>query len=468
MSFSTENIIQKQVIDIVVNAPVDGFEFQNAVESLCRNELKKRLENLLEKYNFLEEVVHIDLLFAEVEYSRLIDFETSFTEKIVQEVEKVLLQRVSNLQDAKTGSIESISKRWLQLLVFYLQNGYLPWWSSVKTTQQWHEKLNELLFGDVKNTDWVQFYPVLSEPNVRKRISEIFTKNQFWKLIDNISLVNLNSVKVDYEIIVAIFTGSRQQPFEAGFKDLLLSSIADAPNKNFLVEYFSDRLVSYIKSEYPKLYSGINPERIVTTALKTFLIAEKTQVNTFISDKINESKMVEKDLIRNNSKKQFDEEIYIDNSGLVIAAAYLHMFFKDLGFIANDNSLNTNRAIAVLQYLVKGTDDYEEFECVLPKILCGLELNEPIAIKRLTKKEKQKVNNLLKSILEHWAVLKSTSADGLRVSFLQREGRLIFRNNEWHLKVQQDAYDMLLAHLPWNINMIKLPWMNCLLHVEWT
>ena len=145
MSFTTENIIQKQVIDIIVNAQVDGFEFQNAAENLCRNELRKGLENLLEKYNFLEEVLQIDLLFADVDFGSITDFESSFADKILQEVERVLVQKVSNLPGVANDSIVTVSNRSLQLLIFYLQNGYLPWWSFIKTMQQWQEKLNELL-----------------------------------------------------------------------------------------------------------------------------------------------------------------------------------------------------------------------------------------------------------------------------------------------------------------------------------
>ena len=123
----------------------------------------------------------------------------------------------------------------------------------------------------MKNSNWTLFYPLLSEPNNRKWISEILTQNQFWKLVDNISSINLNSLKVDYEILIVILKGAKQQLFQAEFKDLLLKSITDAPNKNLLIEYFSDRLVRCIKSGYPELYSGINPEKIITTALKIFL-----------------------------------------------------------------------------------------------------------------------------------------------------------------------------------------------------
>jgi hypothetical protein len=35
------------------------------------------------------------------------------------------------------------------------------------------------------------------------------------------------------------------------------------------------------------------------------------------------------------------------------------------------------------------------------------------------------------------------------------------------LKVQPRAFDMLLDRLPWGFSIIKLPWMQGVLHVEW-
>ena len=74
---------------------------------------------------------------------------------------------------------------------------------------------------------------------------------------------------------------------------------------------------------------------------------------------------------------------------------------------------------------------------------------------------------MLGSVIEHWVILKNTSIEGLRESFLQRNGKLTFANNEWLLQVEQKPYDMLLQSLPWNIGFIKLAWMNQILITEW-
>ena len=80
---------------------------------------------------------------------------------------------------------------------------------------------------------------------------------------------------------------------------------------------------------------------------------------------------------------------------------------------------------------------------------------------------KQESEALLQSVIAHWGVIKNTSLEGLRESFLQREGKLSFNNNEWYLQVEQKAFDMLLRELPWTIQMIRLPWMKHLLKTDW-
>lgn len=466
------------MIDFIINAPIDGFEFQNEVDVLCRHKLRQGLESLLDKYSNIEEVIRIDVLFAEVDYSSVHDFENSFTEKILNEVEKILLQKLASSSTSTDKDGVSTANKLINLFVFYLEKGFLPWWTSVKTSQEWHEELMNLLSQEYKNANWMGLYLALRNENVRTRLLESFNQQQFWKLMENISTANMASLKADLEIILAsIKTEKHERELKLVFNHILLCSIADVTSSNIVVEVFSNRLVRALKSKYKKLLYIIPSSKLSTPELKVFVEKEiesqkaedlRSSTETDIIPDIiqNEESLITDQYPTQNSGIE-KEDIYINNAGLVIAAAYLPMFFRDLGLISEADNLDVLKAIAVMQYMVKGLDEYEEFETVLPKILCGVELNKPISKKKLNKKEKQKVNELLESIIEHWTVLKNTSTEGLRLSFLQREGRLVFKNNEWSLKVQQESYDMLLSHLPWNINLIKLPWMNYLLHVEW-
>ena len=164
-----------------------------------------------------------------------------------------------------------------------------------------------------------------------------------------------------------------------------------------------------------------------------------------------------------------DEEIFIANAGLVIVAPFLPRLFENLGWLRDKELLSPIRAIYLLHYLGSGNPVGMEYEFTLNKILCGVDVNEPLShAEDLGSNELEEANKVLMAILEHWKVLKNTSIEGLRESFLLRNGKLSRTDDKWLLQVEQKSYDMLLQSLPWTINLIQLPFMKTSLNVEWT
>jgi hypothetical protein len=152
----------------------------------------------------------------------------------------------------------------------------------------------------------------------------------------------------------------------------------------------------------------------------------------------------------------------------VIAAPFLPALFKKLELLDGNAIRDLNRAVYLSQYIASGRERVAEFELGLAKILCGIGSDTPVDTDlQLTKEEKHEINDLLVSVIEYWDILKDTTPEGLRQSFLHRPGKLLFVKNEWLLQVEQKPWDVLLQHLPWNISMMKLPWMPHMLKTEW-
>ncbi len=100
--------------------------------------------------------------------------------------------------------------------------------------------------------------------------------------------------------------------------------------------------------------------------------------------------------------------------------------------------------------------------------MCGVEIAMPLIREiQLRQQEKDAVEGMLKAIIGNWAVIGSTSIQGLRESFLQRNGWLQRKEEGWHLKVEPKGIDVLLDQLPWSFAIIKHPWMTQAIHVEW-
>ena len=168
---------------------------------------------------------------------------------------------------------------------------------------------------------------------------------------------------------------------------------------------------------------------------------------------------------------QNEKACFINNSGLVLLWPYLPRYLQTLNYVQNNQFMSSNhqlQAVHSLEHLVRGEEDYREYDLVLNKVLLGLPLPTPVdpELGKISL-QLQEVSQLLKSVIRHWTILGKTSVDGFRQSFLKREGKLIEAENHWKLMVDRKGYDVLLEKLPYPLSYVKLPWMNQPLYVEW-
>ena len=150
---------------------------------------------------------------------------------------------------------------------------------------------------------------------------------------------------------------------------------------------------------------------------------------------------------------------------------YICRFFEAVGLVAENQFIGEreqNRAIHLLQYLADPIDETSEHHLFLNKILCGWPLGLPIRkFFLINEKEENAISELFEAVIRNWSILEGTSPDGFRASFLKREGVLKRKGRDWVLKVEQKAYDVIMDQLSWPISIIRLPWMDNLIYVEW-
>lgn len=166
-----------------------------------------------------------------------------------------------------------------------------------------------------------------------------------------------------------------------------------------------------------------------------------------------------------------DEALYVPAAGIVL----LHPFFAELfreTELWNGNAWTTPespyRAIRLLSYLAYGETGLPEYELLFFKLLTGLSIETALpAGSPLTEKEENACMELLQAVIGHWTALRNTSPGGLQEGFLQRQGKITRGSSGIQLTVERLAQDVLLGHLPWGYSMIRLPWMEEMLHVSW-
>ncbi|KIQ36818.1 hypothetical protein RT97_01360 [Variovorax paradoxus] len=167
------------------------------------------------------------------------------------------------------------------------------------------------------------------------------------------------------------------------------------------------------------------------------------------------------------------EPLLVPLAGLVMLHPWLPRLLAGCGVLDEGGKeivpAEFPRACALLHALACDDAPIAEHQLPFIKLLLGRPPDEPLdaALPALSLADCEEVDALLIAVRDHWSALRGTGIEGLRLSFLQRRGLLSRDDGAWHLRMQSEAFDMLMAMLPWRIEQVRLPWMRRLLVVEW-
>jgi len=165
--------------------------------------------------------------------------------------------------------------------------------------------------------------------------------------------------------------------------------------------------------------------------------------------------------------------IKVQYAGLVLLHPFIYRFFVHTGILEDQRKdipfFKLPRAAALMHFLATGSTEIYEFELGFIKLLLGMDTEQslPVSEGLISQQDKEEAESLLQSVISHWYVLKNTSIDGLRTSFLQRNALLHQTEEGWMLQMETASFDMLINQLPWSFTIIKLPWMKKPIFTEW-
>ena len=164
------------------------------------------------------------------------------------------------------------------------------------------------------------------------------------------------------------------------------------------------------------------------------------------------------------------KHIPISNAGLVILFPFLPMLFMRLNMLSQDRrDFNSNeskvRAIFILQHLMASEDrEYDEKDLFLNRLLINYPFNEPLPKRmELNQDELNTIDSLLEAAKTNWEKMRNTSMRGFQEAFLRRAGFIEKTEREWVLTVEERALDSI----PWSYKLVRLPWMENILKVNW-
>ena len=237
---------------------------------------------------------------------------------------------------------------------------------------------------------------------------------------------------------------------------------------------YVDHLIQQVRVSDPRQFRDSLVQGLLQNSLPATQDSTQRLIEVLSNDSDDIPRFIEPEaaeVIKTDDEPLPLEDVYIANAGMVLLAPYLPRLFDQLGltngrkFKARDAA---ERAVHCLQFLVNSSSSSPEYQLVLNKLLCGVEPELPICRGiELSVDEREQLESLLTAVTQHWKALANTSIDGLRESFLQRNGRLLRKDDSWQLNVETRTFDMLLDQIPWSFNTIKFAWMDRIIYVEW-
>jgi hypothetical protein len=469
-----KNIIGRQIVHFQYHGKADGLALQKEVSDWCSLKLIPEIEQELDLLSFNDEYITIDKL----ELDAVVDSK-DWQQRIKTDILTTLKQKLEDRMltaEKKHDKQNSIDYKIDELILFYFENGRMPWWADTlieddfkKTLNRWiNEEKNQHRINEIKR----RMQSIVSISVAERIINDTYGEELFSllrnifasdsALINSVEFFSSDVWKTKPSIIL------KKAVLKPMYQYLLVSLLRNENvlKLNTLMEMFLYHVNK--QSAYNLINTSLPLQQpYIDNAWKDVVIKDKTDSEKHNDNynKLFDKMKAEKETIFH---KDLDEGIFIENAGAIIIAPFLTTLFTKTGISENGKIMDTAAAIACIQHAVTGETTFAEHQFVLPKLLCGLDIELPISSDlELTFMQKTQVSEMLKSVIEHWAILGNTTVDGLRESFLKRTGKLTFNDDGWLLQVEQRPFDMLLQQLPWNMSMIKLPWMEKLLRTEW-
>lgn len=469
------HLIGKQLVEVNYTGIKDAFLLRQHSEELCKSIIAPIAEKLLRQYEMEDEVISIDSIEVNIEVHENEGWLNIAGEKIERELQYQLHSRIGTAERGVV--VKKGTEAFFETLIYYLQHGFLPWNAVVAGKEQFETMLGKWI-AVVSSNETTSLAEVLRQPQAVHRLVSIVSNNDFVLLTGLLSKnILLNETTGDMmllaeQIIKQKTTGAKlllqlkQQVItlliEKNIGEVFckkLSAIFYQHRQHFL---FDEAAVTEIKTEGLKKMAEEVKKR--SENLKSNITKDNKQETESDNELLNEDDSIDEAV----ETKELSEGVFISNAGAVIIAPFLTQLFKKTGLFEDGKMTNEEKALCLLHYCITGNSNPAEFELVLPKILCGVPVEQVVSISvELDYKSQQQADEMLASVVEHWRVLKNTSIDGLRQSFLQRNGKISFDNDKWVLQVEQKGHDVLLQQLPWGISMIKLLWMKQMLVTEW-
>ncbi|MGZ8157595.1 MAG: contractile injection system tape measure protein [Methylobacter sp.] len=455
-----------------------AFKLRQSFAQTFQPEIIEVIDKICSEYVAEDEWLQIDVM--DIDLGRFSphllarDFAAVFREQFEKELVKKL--NAFTFEQRKTSKEQTR----MELFCHFLLHGTLPWWSSPAEAdidaivQELHthqpEQLRAFFYRHKENRAvWARAAFQLND-QAKRAIISLFSElqNIEIQLPDWLELCKTYDIRFNESarILAAahgVLLRSAPEVFNAQEFEAAISHILDAVINEAAADLKED-IIQWSKAAFNvQKQQGEEAFSAPSNAQEMDAILTKAAGHTH-QHNIGISSYAE-------TETDSQQRYLVHHSGVVLLAPFFRQFFDVCGLLDGIEWKNKNtqyQAVHLLKYLAADSRKTPEYSLVLEKLCCGIALEEPVPLDvGLQDDQLAEARALLSSVIEHWKALKNTSIDGLRETFLKRDGLITRKNDAWLLRVEQKTLDVLLDSIPWGYSTVALPWNDYLIHVEW-
>ncbi|WP_295213455.1 contractile injection system tape measure protein [uncultured Chryseobacterium sp.] len=482
-----DHIIQKIFVEITVSSKEKAERIREDISNFLSIDVFPEIEKYIEalEHQLSGQTLQIPKLELNLDIKNSA-LDTELRDTIVQQLKEelsgmaksVLSQEPEKAEPAE-GYLVGNQEKMIRTFIYFLEHGSMPWWNPDSKGLNF---LESAVFKNLISTDIFpkSILPVLSRQQVQDRMIHQLTDTQLAELCSVILKNDTSKFNLEAEIIRSI---SRLNfPDRMMVWHLLLDVISE-------YAVLSDRnLQESLVLQLEKAISTGSPQqkeclhKNLKTIIKLFPLIKEKEIEKKISESLTTNQPASQEhtgpsleTVQQEDSTVQEEAIpddgqYMLNAGLILIHPFIKTFFEhcDLLDPKTQQLLDPELGAHLLHYIATGKTNAPECDMVFEKFLCNIPVHQPISRHvKLSRKHKIQAKNVIESVQHNWNPMKNSSVALLQNEFFQRPGKLTATDYDYTLTVERKTQDILLDKLAWGIGLVKLPWKEKFMYVNW-
>jgi hypothetical protein len=354
------------------------------------------------------------------------------------------------------------------LLEFFLVKGFLPPNSTSMSKYEFYFLLENLISDKESYIHLKPIWSLLEDQDVRSRFAWQLPSSFLKKLvtiIDDLELHHVEEIVNDSLTIYAVAaSGHHISDFVILSNEALVATIA-RPIEQRWDEVYANYFLEAMLHAHPYLLHEMEKRgtRVSSSAFVPVIEKLRSRLPS-VSHPVRDihSKLAE---ARERSRVTFSETLMVNNAGLVLLTPFIYQLFDHLGLVEGFKLSNPAKAVCLLYYMQSAGEDPAEFEVLLPKLLCNIEVSKPTATNHsLTARERHACDHLLQHVAQKSSV--GVTIDQIRAVF-HAKAEVTIQSRESAISIEKHHWKAMSLIVPLTDTML-LPWMRRPLRVRLT